>query len=57
LRQDFKRIQILRNEIAHHILSGKPLDHKFIVEEAAEVNKRAGRLKTFLSREATEGKE
>ena len=32
VRQDFKRIQILRNEIAHHILSGKPLAHNFIVE-------------------------
>ncbi|HEX7177131.1 MAG TPA: hypothetical protein VF240_17870 [Pyrinomonadaceae bacterium] len=55
VRQDFKRIQVLRNEIARHILSGKPLDHKFIVEETAEVNRRAGRLKTFLAREPAEG--
>ena len=55
VRQDFKRIQVLRNEIARHVLSGKPLDHKFVVEEAAEVNKRAVRLKTFLAGEAPKG--
>lgn len=55
VREDFKRIQVLRNEIARHLLSGKPLDYKFIARETEEVNTRAARLKAFLAREAAEG--
>lgn len=59
MREDFKSIQILRNKIARHVLSGKPLDPRFIAAETEEVNKRAGRLKTHLAREtfAAEKKE
>jgi len=55
VREDFKRIQILRNEIARHVLSGKALDYKFIAGETAEVNKRAVRLKTYMARETSKG--
>jgi len=53
--QDFKRIQILRNNIARHLLSGRPLDFKFIAGETREVNKRAGRLREHLLPQAPEG--
>lgn len=52
VREDFRRIQLLRNSVARHVLSGRPLDYKFINGEAEEINKRAGRLKSHLVREA-----
>jgi len=52
LREDFRNIQILRNKLVRHLQSNKPLDYKFIADEAGEVNKRAGRLKTHLLRAA-----
>ena len=48
LRQDFKRIQVLRNNLAQHLTSEGPLDYKTIAGAAGELNKRANRLKTFL---------
>ncbi|HEV3471381.1 MAG TPA: hypothetical protein VG148_18795 [Pyrinomonadaceae bacterium] len=55
MREDFRRIQILRNNVARHVLSGKPLDYKFITGEAEEINKRAGRLKANLVRGVNAG--
>lgn len=57
MRVDFKSIQILRNKLARHLLSDKPLDYKFIAGESEEINKRASRLKTHLMREALEDRE
>lgn len=54
LREDFKNIQILRNKVVRHLQSDKPLDYKFIAAETGEINRRAGRLKTNLWREAGE---
>ncbi|HEX8151203.1 MAG TPA: hypothetical protein VF591_28740 [Pyrinomonadaceae bacterium] len=54
VRDDFKKIQVLRNKMVRHLLSEKPLDYKFIAEEVEEINKRAGRLKSYLIR-ADEG--
>jgi len=48
LRDDFKRIQIVRNEVAHNVLSNKPFDYAVISEETGEINKRAERLKSVL---------
>ncbi|HEX3557651.1 MAG TPA: hypothetical protein VHU19_00495 [Pyrinomonadaceae bacterium] len=47
-KQDFKRIQVIRNDMVDNLVARKPLDYKVISEQAAEVNKRASRLKTFL---------
>ncbi|HEX8922759.1 MAG TPA: hypothetical protein VF766_14890 [Pyrinomonadaceae bacterium] len=55
MRDDFKNIQLLRNKIARHLLSDKPLDYKFIATETGEINKRANRLKLHLLREVPEG--
>ena len=30
MREDFKAIQVIRNNVARHLLSEKPLDYKFI---------------------------
>ena len=55
MRDDFKSIQVLRNKVVRHLRSEKPLDYKFIAEEAGEINKRAGRLKSYLIRPGAEG--
>ena len=55
MREDFRRIQVLRNNVARHVLSGKPLDYKFVAGEAEEINKRASRLKSHLVREVPAG--
>jgi hypothetical protein len=52
LRDDFKNIQLLRNRMARHLLSEKPLDYKFVAEEVGEISKRAGRLRNYLIRVA-----
>ncbi|HYP52053.1 MAG TPA: hypothetical protein VEQ42_00850 [Pyrinomonadaceae bacterium] len=54
MRDDFKNIQILRNSVVRHLQSDKPLDFKFVARETEEINKRAGRLKGFLVREAAD---
>ncbi|HST20499.1 MAG TPA: hypothetical protein VLR90_05250 [Blastocatellia bacterium] len=48
IKDDFKQIQIIRNEMVHNLVANKPLDYKLVLNEAAEINKRADRLKTFL---------
>ena len=55
MKDDFRRIQVLRNSVVRHLQSGRPLDYKFIARETDEINKRAGRLKTHLLREAPGG--
>lgn len=61
VKQDFRRIQIIRNEMVDDLVAKKPLDYKRISEQAGEVNKRALRLKTYLIQsmpeEKGEGKE
>jgi hypothetical protein len=47
-KQDFKRIQIIRNDVVDYLVAKKPLDYKLISEQAAEINKRAHRLKSFM---------
>jgi hypothetical protein len=48
VRQDFKRIQVLRNSLARHLTSEGTLDYKTIAGAAGELNKRANRLRTYL---------
>lgn len=48
LKQDFKRIQVLRNNLSRHLTAEGPLDLKAIADAAGELNKRANRLKTYL---------
>jgi hypothetical protein len=48
VQQDFKQLQVVRNEVVRNLIAKKPLDYKLITDEAAEINKRADRLKTYL---------
>jgi hypothetical protein len=57
LQEDFRRIQIVRNEMVRNLLSNKPLDYKLISDEVGEINKRADRLKSYLMPPVPEDKE
>ena len=47
-KNDFKRIQLVRNELVDLLVSKKPFDYRQLAEQAEEVNKRALRLRSFL---------
>jgi len=57
VKQDFTRIQVLRNDIARNLVARKPLDYNLINEQTAEIRKRAQRLNVYLSARAPENKE
>lgn len=48
VKHDFKRIQIIRNEMVDDLVAKKPLDYRLISEQAGEISKRAHQLKTYL---------
>ena len=56
-KNDFKRIQLLRNEIVERLLAKQPLDYKQLSSQAEEINRRAGRLKSFLMKPAVEAEQ
>jgi TolA-binding protein len=49
IKQDYKRIQLVRSELAHVITTHQSLDLKQIAKEAEEINKRAHRLQARLA--------
>ena len=49
LNQDFKRVQVIRNELARAVTSGSTLDYKRVSDEAAEVRKRSVRMQNYLA--------
>jgi hypothetical protein len=57
MRQDFTRIQVLRNDIARDLIAHKLLDYRLINEQMAEINKRALRLNDYMMARAPETKE
>ena len=58
MKEDFTRIQVLRNDIARNLVARKPLDYKLVSEQTAEINKRASRLNVYmLARVAEDEKE
>jgi hypothetical protein len=49
LNEDFKRIQVIRNNIAHALKVEGVLDFRRVSGQAAEVRKRALRMQTYLA--------
>jgi hypothetical protein len=49
LNQDFKRVQIIRNDLARAATSGSTLDYRRVSDAAAEVRKRSVRMQTYLA--------
>jgi hypothetical protein len=54
MKEDFSRIQVLRNDIARNLVSHKPLDYSLVAEQTEEINKRASRLKIYMLAHAAE---
>src|SRR5688572_29646643 len=48
MKQDFRRIQVLRNAIARNLVARTPLDYLLISQQTEEINKRANDLNTFM---------
>lgn len=57
MKQDFTRIQVLRNAIARNLVARTPLDYLLISQQTEEINKRANDLNTFILARAPEEKE
>ena len=54
MKEDFTRIQVLRNDIARNLVARKPLEYKLVAEQTAEINKRANRLNVYMRARAVE---
>ena len=52
MRDDFRSLQLLRNQVVRHLQSNQSPDYKLIADKTGEINKRASRLKTHLVPEA-----
>jgi hypothetical protein len=57
MKEDFRRIQVVRNDIARNLLASKPLDYKLLSEQSAEINRRASRLNVYMRARAPEDKQ
>ena len=57
MKDDFTRIQVLRNDIARNLVAHKPLDYQLITDQTSEINKRAHRLNVYMLARAPENKE
>ena len=57
VKEDFAHLQIVRNEIARNLVARRPLDYHLILDQTAEINKRANRLKIYMMPRAPEDKE
>jgi len=57
MKEDFTRIQVLRNDIARNLIAQKPSNHKLLSQQTAEINKRASRLNVYMRAHGEEEKE
>jgi hypothetical protein len=48
MKEDFTRIQVLRNDIARNLVAHKPLNYQLISEQSTEINRRASRLNVYM---------
>ena len=54
MKDDYKRIQVLRNDIARNLVARKPTEYKLVAEQSAEINKRASRLNVYMQAHVTD---
>lgn len=57
MKEDFTRIQVLRNDIARNLVAHKPLNYALISDQVGEINKRASRLNVYMLARSPEDKE
>jgi len=55
MKEDYTRIQVLRNDIARNLVARKPLDYQLISDQTAEINKRASRLNLYMRAHDADG--
>jgi hypothetical protein len=48
MKEDFTRIQVLRNDIGRNLVARKPLDYVLISKQTAEINKRANEIGNYM---------
>jgi hypothetical protein len=48
MKEDFSRIQVLRNDIARNLVAHKPLDYKLVSDQTAEISKRTNRMNVYM---------
>ena len=48
MKEDFTRIQVLRNDIARDLVAHKPLNYSLVSQQTGEINKRASRLNIYM---------
>jgi hypothetical protein len=56
MKEDFTRIQVIRNDIARNLVAGKPLEYTLITDQTEEIHKRASRLNVYMLAHAPENK-
>jgi hypothetical protein len=56
MKEDFTRIQVIRNDIARNLVAGRPLEYTLIADQTAEIHKRASRLNIYMLAHAPENK-
>ena len=54
MKEDFTRIQVLRNDIARNLVARKPIDYQLVSDQTAEINKRASRMNVYMRAHAAE---
>lgn len=52
MKEDFARIQVVRNDIAKNLVARKPLDYELIRKQTAEINRRSSRMNVYLQAHA-----
>jgi len=57
MKEDFTRIQILRNDIARNLVARKPLDYALVFQQTSEINKRADEISNYMMARGTQEKE
>jgi hypothetical protein len=56
MKEDFTRIQVLRNDIARSLVAHKPVDYALVAGQTAEINKRANELNVYMMARSSEEK-
>jgi hypothetical protein len=57
MKEDFVRIQVIRNDIARNLVAHKPLDYDLVSRQTDEIHKRASRLNVYIVAHAPEKKD
>ena len=57
VKEDFTRIQIVRNQIARSLVARIPIEYRLVSHQTEEINKRANRLMMYMVSRAPDDKE